>query len=156
MVTGRRFPLSEKNSWHNRCGRPHLPPAPLSAKRCPIVAIHPDLLDVLNVAGGQPFHPQGIAGPAVVGGPAGFQGRFPGLLVHVGQHEHLSGLFVLSNGRYQPPIFSKFSSIIRFHFYSSFQIPLFHVNPNYLTTSPVGVNPFFQLRDNLAKNYLLC
>jgi hypothetical protein len=29
--------------------------------------------------------------------------------------------------------------------------------PDYLTTSPRGVNLFFpQLRDNLAKNYLLC
>ena len=65
------------------------------------VAVIGDLLDLLNIAGLLPFLPETLAAAAVEPRQPRLDGLFQGLLVHVGEHEHLSAL-LLHNGGHQP------------------------------------------------------
>src|SRR3712207_2831773 len=59
------------------------------------VAVQPDVADPLAVPGGLPLHP--VLPPAArpVGGPAGGEGTAQRLVVHPGDHEHLTGVVLL-------------------------------------------------------------
>src|SRR6266508_3886677 len=68
------------------------------------VAVHPDLLHVLDVAAGLALAPQLVPRTAPEHGPALVQGplhRFP---AHPGHHQHLAVLGVLDDGREQASI----------------------------------------------------
>src|SRR5918997_2885137 len=66
------------------------------------VAVQPDVADPLAVAGGLALHP--VLAPAArpVGGPAGGEGAAQRLVVHPGDHEHLTGVVLLDDGGDQP------------------------------------------------------
>src|SRR3712207_8864366 len=63
------------------------------------VAVQADVADPLAVPGGLPLHP--VLAPAArpVGGPAAGQGAAQRLVVHPGDHEHLTGVVLLEIGR---------------------------------------------------------
>src|SRR3954447_8875689 len=66
------------------------------------VAVQPDVADPLAVAGGLALHP--VLAPAArpVGGPARGEGAAQRLVVHPGQHQHLSGVVLLDDGGHEP------------------------------------------------------
>src|SRR5918997_6067383 len=66
------------------------------------VAVQAHVADPLAVPGGLALHP--VLAPAArpVGGPAGGQGAVQRLVVHPGDHEHLTGVVLLDDGGDQP------------------------------------------------------
>src|ERR671921_1078400 len=62
------------------------------------VAVQADVADPLAVPGGLALHP--VLAPAArpVGGPAGGEGAVQRLVVHPGDHEHLTGVVLLDDG----------------------------------------------------------
>lgn len=90
----------------------------VEAGACPGVAGRPDLVDpdehgvgvaverdglhVLEVTGRVPLHPVLLAAAGPVGAAAGGQGAVQGLVVHPAEHEHLTGVVLLGDGRDQP------------------------------------------------------
>ena len=66
------------------------------------VAVEPDLLDPLPVAGGLALDPVLLARAAPVRRPAGRQRAGQRLVVHPAQHQHLAGVVLLHHRRHQP------------------------------------------------------
>jgi hypothetical protein len=65
------------------------------------VAVYPDFLDELYVAGSLALSPQFLPGAAPIAGPPFSKGRLQGFAVHVREHKDRTGLYVLSDDRHQ-------------------------------------------------------
>ena len=70
-----------------------------------VVAVNPDLPDPLDMAGRFTLDPQFMARPTPVRGLALFKGFSPGLIVHKGEHQDLTGLKILYNSWNQAAAF---------------------------------------------------
>src|SRR3954452_19705439 len=66
------------------------------------VAVQAHLADPLPVPGGLALHPVLAPAAGPVGGPPGGKGAVQRLVVHPGEHEHLSGVVLLDDGGDQP------------------------------------------------------
>ena len=65
------------------------------------VAVDPQLLQVLHLAGGLALAPQRVAAAAEVADAAGGERLRHGVAVHPGEHQHLAGVVLLRDGGHQ-------------------------------------------------------
>ena len=72
-----------------------------------VVAVNPDLSDPLDMAGRFTLDPEFPARPTPVRGLALFEGFSPGLFVHKGKHQDLTGFKILHNSWDQTTAFFK-------------------------------------------------
>ncbi len=77
-----------------------------------VVTVDESVFDLLKVAGFLPLKPKPSSGAAVVVGLSGPSRLVPGLLVHVGQHEDISGLIVLDDHRDQAFTFGEIDVLL--------------------------------------------